>query len=121
MRLAADAGAVAASGGIRCGARTSGWWPHPGPMPVPELDKPYPVRRQLRRSNNRIVAGVCGGFAEWLVWDPLVARLFFLGFSLVSWFVPGILVYIFCWTMMPKAVPADSPQPAAGDTRHPQD
>lgn len=68
--------------------------------------------RQLRRSNNRIIAGVCGGFAEWLRWDPLVARLFFFGFSLVSWFVPGILVYIFCWTMMPKPLPPGAAKPA---------
>ncbi|MCK6370354.1 MAG: PspC domain-containing protein [Gammaproteobacteria bacterium] len=67
--------------------------------------------RRLRRSHNRIIAGVCAGFAEWLRCDPLVTRVFFMVFLLVSWLLPAILVYLFCWTMMPKPLPPGASEP----------
>ena len=58
----------------------------------------------LRRSNkNRIIAGVCGGLAEWLGWDPTVLRIVYIVVSLVSAAFPGILAYIILWILMPEA------------------
>jgi phage shock protein C len=56
---------------------------------------------QLRRSRNKIFAGVCGGIAEWLGWDPTLVRILYVVVSVVSIAFPGILVYIFLWIIMP--------------------
>lgn len=57
---------------------------------------------RLRRSNDHIIAGVCGGIAEWLGWDPTIVRLLYAMFTLLSVAFPGILVYIILWIVMPK-------------------
>jgi phage shock protein PspC (stress-responsive transcriptional regulator) len=59
-------------------------------------------RPRLRRSNDRIIAGVCGGIAEWLGWDPTIVRLLYIAGSVLSAAFPGILVYIVLWIVMPK-------------------
>lgn len=58
--------------------------------------------RRLRRSNDKIIAGVCGGLAEWLGWDPTIVRLLYVVVSILSAAFPGILVYILLWIVMPK-------------------
>jgi phage shock protein PspC (stress-responsive transcriptional regulator) len=60
-------------------------------------------RPRLRRSHDRLVAGVCGGIAEWLGWDPTLVRLLYVLGSLVSAAFPGVLVYLVLWFVMPKA------------------
>jgi phage shock protein C len=56
---------------------------------------------QLRKSRNKILAGVCGGIAEWLGWDPTVVRVTYVIVSVVSIAFPGILVYLLLWLIMP--------------------
>ncbi|ASK27531.1 PspC domain-containing protein [Neisseria chenwenguii] len=59
---------------------------------------------KLHRSRNyRIIAGVMGGIAEYLGWSPFLTRLLFVILSCASVAVPGILVYIVLWIMMPNA------------------
>ncbi len=56
----------------------------------------------LQRSrNNRILAGVCGGIARWLGWDPTLVRILFVVVSVLSAAFPGILVYLILWVLMP--------------------
>jgi phage shock protein PspC (stress-responsive transcriptional regulator) len=62
-------------------------------------------RPRLRRSHDKMIAGVCGGIAEWVGWDPTVVRLVYVLFSILSAAFPGILVYIVLWIVMPP--PAD--------------
>jgi phage shock protein C len=60
----------------------------------------------LQRSReNRKIAGVCGGIAEWLGWDPTVVRVLYVVVSICSVAFPGILVYLVLWLVMPKAPP----------------
>jgi phage shock protein PspC (stress-responsive transcriptional regulator) len=54
-----------------------------------------------RRYN--IIAGVCGGIAEWLGWSPTLVRLLYIVGSILSIAFPGIIVYIILWVVMPKA------------------
>jgi len=57
----------------------------------------------LRRSrNDRWIAGVCGGIAEWLGWDPTLVRVLYVVVSIVSVAFPGILVYVALWILMPE-------------------
>jgi phage shock protein PspC (stress-responsive transcriptional regulator) len=58
-----------------------------------------PLRRSRR---NRIIAGVCGGIAEWLGWDPTLVRILYVLVSIVSVAFPGILIYILLWIIMPR-------------------
>ncbi|MEM7551671.1 MAG: PspC domain-containing protein [Bacteroidota bacterium] len=48
-----------------------------------------------RSSNDRLIAGVCGGIAEHFGWDPTLVRIFFI-FSGI-----GILPYIVLMILMP--------------------
>ena len=62
--------------------------------------------RPLRKSKNRMIAGVCGGIAEWLGWDPTLVRVLYVLVSIFSLAFPGVLVYIILWIVMPKPEPA---------------
>jgi phage shock protein PspC (stress-responsive transcriptional regulator) len=58
----------------------------------------------LRRSRqNRMIAGVCGGLAEWLGWDVTLVRVLYVVVSALSAAFPGILAYIILWAVMPEA------------------
>lgn len=69
------------------------------------------ARNGLQRSReHRMIAGVCGGLAEWLGWSPGLVRVLFFLVSLLSAAFPGILVYIVLWILMPER-----PEVYAGD------
>ncbi len=55
-----------------------------------------------RSSRHRIIAGVCGGLAEWLGWDVTLVRILYVAVSIVSIAFPGILAYIILWIVMPE-------------------
>lgn len=62
------------------------------------------LRRPLRRSRrHRMIAGVCGGLAEWLGWDPTLVRVLYVVASIASVAFPGILVYVILWLIVPAA------------------
>ena len=56
----------------------------------------------LSRSNNKVIAGVCGGIAKRFGWDASIVRVLYLVISILSAAFPGILVYIVLWIIMPK-------------------
>ncbi len=57
--------------------------------------------QRLTRSHNRMIAGVCGGIADWLGWDPTLVRIVYVVVSIVSAAFPGILFYLILWILMP--------------------
>jgi phage shock protein C len=50
--------------------------------------------------DNRKIAGVCGGIAEYLNLDPTVVRVVWVIVALI--FGSGILAYLVAWLIMPK-------------------
>lgn len=54
-----------------------------------------------RSRNHRIIAGVCGGIAEWTGWDPTLVRILYVVGSILSAGFPGTIVYIVLWIIMP--------------------
>ena len=59
---------------------------------------------KLHRSQNyRMLAGVMGGIAEYLGWSPTWVRTLFVVISCLSVAVPGILIYVVLWFVMPNA------------------
>jgi phage shock protein PspC (stress-responsive transcriptional regulator) len=56
----------------------------------------------LRSRDDRVIAGVCGGIAEWLGWSPTAVRILYVLVSVASAAFPGILVYVLLWLFMPE-------------------
>ncbi len=62
------------------------------------------AKNPLRRSRkHRLIAGVCGGLAEWLGWNVTLVRILYVVISIASAAFPGILAYLILWILMPNA------------------
>ncbi len=59
-------------------------------------------KKLLRSTNDKWVAGILGGIAEYLDWDPAILRLAYVLLTIFSAAFPGLLMYIFLWIVMPK-------------------
>ena len=60
-------------------------------------------RAPLRRSTrNRMIAGVCGGLAEFFGISSFWFRLAFV-IALIPGGIPGLLPYVIMWIIVPKA------------------
>ena len=57
----------------------------------------------VRSRRHAMIAGVCGGIADWLGWDPTLVRILYVVVSLASVAFPGLLVYVILWLVMPKS------------------
>jgi phage shock protein PspC (stress-responsive transcriptional regulator) len=69
-------------------------------MTEPTLFNTNPPLRRVHEG--AMIAGVCGGLARWLGWDPTVVRLLYVVLSLASAAFPGVLVYLLLWFLMPR-------------------
>lgn len=58
-------------------------------------------KNELRRSNDRMIAGVCGGIAERYGWPSNRVRIIYVLASILSAAFPGTIVYIVLWFLMP--------------------
>ncbi|PXV60763.1 phage shock protein C (PspC) family protein [Dyella jiangningensis] len=59
------------------------------------------MEKRLHRSlTDRKIAGVCGGVAEYLGWDPTLVRLLWVILTLLGG--SGVLIYIVLWIVMPE-------------------
>jgi len=59
------------------------------------------IQRKLRRSiDNRIIAGVCGGLAEFFGIRAIWFRIGFL-ISLLPGGIPGLVFYLLIWIIVP--------------------
>jgi phage shock protein C len=58
--------------------------------------------KKLYRSSNRIMAGVCGGIAEYFDIDPTLIRVAYVVLSLFSAAFPGVLLYIILMILIPN-------------------
>ncbi len=61
----------------------------------------------LRRSSNRRILGVCGGIAEYLNTEPVVVRMLWLIFSLITLGV-GTVIYLLFYMIIPEAKDDDN-------------
>jgi phage shock protein PspC (stress-responsive transcriptional regulator) len=62
-----------------------------------------------RSERHKVIAGVCGGIAEWLDWDPTAVRILYVVVSVLSAAFPGLIVYIVLWLLMPLD-PSQAPE-----------
>jgi len=49
-----------------------------------------------------MLAGICGGIAEYFDMDPTIVRILYVVGSVVSAAFPGLLVYIALWIVIPE-------------------
>src|SRR5579884_2990910 len=67
-----------------------------------------PAKRLYRSRQDRMIAGVCGGLAQYFNVDPVVVRLIFL---ILLFGGPGILAYLILAIVVPER-PLGQPEPA---------
>ncbi len=58
--------------------------------------------KQLMRSEDRMIAGVAGGLADYFNTDPTLIRILFVLLTLLGGGGLGILIYIVLWIIMPE-------------------
>ena len=64
------------------------------------------MNTQLYRSeHDRMIAGVCGGLAQYLNFDVTLIRLFFVLLALGDGI--GVMLYIILWLVMPEESQVD--------------
>jgi phage shock protein C len=64
-----------------------------------ELNSP---KRLTRSRNDRLLAGICGGLANYLEVDPTIVRLVLVLATFFTVVFPGILIYLIMWIIVPK-------------------
>ncbi len=56
----------------------------------------------MRSSSDKVIAGVCGGLANYLGWESDKIRIGYVILSVISAGFPGILIYLILWFVMPE-------------------
>lgn len=72
-------------------------------IPVePEGSPAIEFRRLYRASNNRILAGICGGLSNIFNMDATVLRLIMIVSALITGIFPMLFTYLICWILIPE-------------------
>ena len=58
--------------------------------------------KRLYRSNNRMLAGVCAGIAEYFDVDPTMVRAAYAVLAILCAGFPGLLLYLILMIIMPQ-------------------
>jgi phage shock protein C len=76
------------------------------------------MQKKLHRSRTeKMIAGVCGGLAEYFNVDPTLVRVLWILMVLLAG--TGVLLYIILWIVMPLDVPAAPGSPPGPYSRPP--
>ena len=60
-------------------------------------------KKQLRLSENKVLAGVIGGLSEYLGFDMTLMRIVYAVFIIATGFFPGVVMYLAAWIIMKAA------------------
>jgi phage shock protein C len=58
------------------------------------------IRRLYRSRSNRMLAGVCGGLAQYFNIDPTLVRVLFVVLAVLGG--SGLLIYLVLWIVVPE-------------------
>lgn len=58
------------------------------------------MSKRLMRSNDKIIAGVCAGLADYFDFDPVWVRIAYAFLTLFTAFC-GVIFYVVLWIVMP--------------------
>jgi phage shock protein C len=82
---------------------------------------PDPAQPIRRSHTQKMIAGVCGGLAEWLGWDVTLVRVLAVLVSVFTGVLPGIVAYLALWLVIPEALGVSVPAaPRPRDDASPQ-
>ncbi len=56
--------------------------------------------RILKKSNDKKIAGICSGIAEYFGWKPLHVRMIFVAVTILG--ASGLIAYIILYFVMPN-------------------
>ncbi|KUK59788.1 MAG: Phage shock protein C, PspC [Methanoculleus marisnigri] len=60
------------------------------------------AKKLTRSTSDRWVAGICGGIGEYFEIDPNVIRVVWVIVTVLTGFLPGIIIYILLWIILPE-------------------
>ncbi len=63
------------------------------------------AKRLYRSASQKMLAGVCGGLAEYFDVDVSMIRLLTVGLALVTAVLPMFFFYIIAWIVIPQGAP----------------
>jgi phage shock protein PspC (stress-responsive transcriptional regulator) len=66
-----------------------------------ELKKQKTYKKLYLSKKDKMIAGVCGGLGEYFNIDPVLIRLAFVIFAIIS-FGFGVLIYLLAWIIIPE-------------------
>ncbi|MDE6134665.1 MAG: PspC domain-containing protein [Muribaculaceae bacterium] len=69
-----------------------------------ESVQPECRRRLYRNMQNKIFGGVFGGLALYLGWNVTIMRLIYAVLTVVTYGIPGIVIYLIMWMIVPPAL-----------------
>jgi phage shock protein C len=76
---------------------------------------PKPAQRLRRSRQDRVLGGVCGGFAHYLNIDPVAIRIIMIALLFTG---VGALAYLIAWIVIPSAEEGEPEPPAQPEARH---
>ena len=77
-------------------------------------------KKQLTRSTNKMLAGVCSGIAEYFDLDPTLVRVCYAVLTIFTTCFPGLLLYLLLILIMPAAPQASASSSNSQKSRKPE-
>lgn len=77
-------------------------------------------KKQLTRSTDKMLAGVCSGIAEYFDLDPTLVRVCYAVLTIFTTCFPGLLLYLLLILIMPAAPQASAPSSNSQKSRKPE-
>ena len=74
------------------------------PKRIVEWEAIEMAKKLIRLENQKMIGGVCAGFADYLDIDISLVRILFVAVGIISAFIPMILFYIIAWIVIPAGV-----------------
>ena len=62
-------------------------------------------KRLYRSKTKKMIAGVCGGLADYFEIDISLVRLIFVAISLITAVIPMLIFYVIAWIILPVEEP----------------
>jgi len=59
------------------------------------------AKKLYRSKTKKMIAGVCGGLADYLDMDANLMRLLFVAIALLTALLPMVIFYIIAWIIVP--------------------
>ncbi len=62
-------------------------------------------KKLYRSKTKKMIAGVCGGLADYFEIDISLVRLIFVAISLITAVIPMLIFYVIAWIILPVEEP----------------